>query len=443
MKNSTIEPNLGMIFLQIDSMSHATFNRDMPHVERYMQATGGWFPFKGHHKVDINTYPNTNLIFTGRVPDNTTEENRVWVDFNSNQYITAYAEDMSEEILEIYDGRTDFSSKAMRLFLFGLPSMNHKLYNSCNWYFPVFERLYEQMLDYATTFQGERHLGWFVSTASTHDDVSGGSMLEMPMLRYMKELDRRGVRNESVIFLYADHGLRFGDQREFFEGAREDSMPMLWISVPQWFEKKHPDIWDALKLNRNRLTSHLDLYHTWKHLMVLNGGKPSPPVNIHCETCQSIFMEVPHNRSCSEAGIPFQFCFCNAHKSLGRLDDLKKKEEAMRAAVEDMNNQLLKFSPGYCGPVRNPFLRSAWEVGNTVIVIFNTSVPLRIFEGTVEKVNGSFSVFQVRNILPNDRFVSCGYRETAEFCDCLKGGAYCIISMLINYFVWISVLLLS
>lgn len=198
MRNSTVVPKLGMIFLQIDSMSHASFHRNMPYVERYMQTTGGWFPFKGHHKVAMNTFPNSNLIFTGRVPDTTMAEQRVWVDFIRNHYITAYAEDLAEEILEYYDGRTDFNSRAMRLVLDTLPSINHKLYYSCNWFYPVFERLYEQMLEYATTFQGERYFGWFVSTASTHDDVSGGSMLESPMLRYMKEMDRKGERKKET-----------------------------------------------------------------------------------------------------------------------------------------------------------------------------------------------------------------------------------------------------
>lgn len=394
----------------------------MPSVTKYLQDSG-WFQLKGHHKVGLNTYPNLMAILSGQFAKSEQEEKRVWRDFEANKYITMYAEDVLKETFEYYENRTDFGSRAMKVLLELLPYINHINYAKCNWYFPVFERVYDQLMDFVTAFRGERYFGLFVSSASSHDDVSGPSMLEPALLRYVKDFDRQRITEDAIIFLYGDHGLRFGGQRPTFEGAREDSMPMVWISLPKWMQGKYPEIVSALQVNKHRLSSHLDFYHTLRHIIALNGGRPLPANKKLCTSCQSLFLELPKERRCGDAGIPFQFCFCNAHKTMHSRLLRREKVKALDFIVKSMNDQIEKYAPGECRRVQNASIIRAWKVeDNGFVVLFKANIPHRAFEGVVSKHNNT-NITTVRNLHTQRGMRSYGPVQVREFCYMKTGAA--------------------
>lgn len=219
----------------------------MPMAETYLSKTG-WFPLKGHHKVALNTVPNMRVVFTG----NSNQDTFVWEDFQNNNYITSYGEDGAVDTFKYHSGRSDFDSTSTNLVLQrNLPTF--VCGNICNGNFSAFDRLMNEMLDFTTAFRGERYFGFFLSCQHTHDDTSTPSQLEMPLLKYLKKIDRRGIRHESIIFLISDHGLRFGPQRMTVEGAREDSMPMFYVSLPERFQQRNMDIVRALQVGNIEL----------------------------------------------------------------------------------------------------------------------------------------------------------------------------------------------
>lgn len=385
---------MGILMLQLDSTSMSSISRQMPRVVSYLHRMG-WFPFMGHHKVGLNTYPNLNAIFAGQFAETYEDEKRVWRDFHRNGYITFYAEDVARETLAYYENRTDFETRTLKTALCELPFRYYINYPMCNGAYSVFDRLYEEMIQFGRRFRGERYLGLFVSSALTHDDVHGGSLLRLSMEKYLKLLDRLNLRNDSMIVFYGDHGLRFGGARDTFEGAREDSMPMLWISLPEWFQRQNPKIVQAMRVNRNRLTSHLDLHVTLKHFIELNGGVPLYRRLSNCRGCASLFEELPNDRNCSDAGILPNHCFCGKkdEKSEEKKEKKKNVKESLEKAevlVQYMNEYNAKYEG--CVRIRKPKVLFEREVEGVTTIMFNTNLDGRVFEGSVKWQKGKMVV---------------------------------------------------
>lgn len=411
------DPNLGVLFLQLDSVSRSSFHRALPNITNYLKRSG-WFELIGHHKTSLNTYPNLKQIFTGEAPSEDTYENRVWFDWNANKYITGYFEDLPnhEITFKYYRNQTDYDPFIAKEIMEGLPPKQFHNYNLCNGPHPVFEILYDQMIDFVTTFQGHRYMGLFVSTPSSHDTISAVSMVQSSLMKYLKRITRLKIREDAIIFLYGDHGVRFGDSRITFEGAREDSMPALWISLPQWFQKKYPKIVRALKLNKNRLTSHLDFHHTLKHIISLNGGQVPPPQS--CSRCHSLFSIIPRDRSCKDAGISPRYCFCNAQRTVSAGVMAAQKRKVAEEIVAHMNALTEKYAPGKCRHIKFLSLIFAYQVSGGWLVLMHTTVPNREFEVTWLG-NPKNRTMSVVNVLQRGLNPPCAKGPIGEFCDCI------------------------
>lgn len=420
LREKTKDPKLGILLLQIDGTSLASLHRTMPSVVDHFNRVGGWFPLKGHHKTALNTVPNTKHILTGYLA----HPRDVFKIFQHDKYITAYVEDVAWETFGYFSDRADFESLPMKRVLSSLPDQKmHIVYAKCNGNYSVFDRVYDQLLDFATTFQGERYFGLFVSSAFSHDDVSGLSMVEESMLMYMQEIDRLGIRNNSIIFFYGDHGLRYGEQRVFFEGAREDSMPMLWISLPEWFQRRHPDIVEALNINEHRLSSHFDFHETLRHVIQLDGGSGHLLISRRvCRTCQSLFKVLPEDRQCSGAHIPLMWCFCNAHTARDPEVLRTEKRYAMNWLVQEMNRNIEK-NHKRCTRLTNPKLLTSRMAEDLLVITFNTNIPRRVFEvgaiirdGDRERVSPDLDTEQ--QLLAFHQIRYCGPSITLDYCHC-------------------------
>lgn len=413
-KKTSKDPNLGIIFLQVDSTSLSSFRRGMPSVAKYLD-TSGWFTFLGHHKVCLNTLVNAHAIFQGK-PDYYYGDS-YFKDFRANDYVTAYGEDMSSETLVYYKNPADFKSLPTKLGLEMLPPTFWINYYMCNGPYSVLNTVYDQLMDFATTFQGERYAGVFVVSTYTHDDVSGISGIELPFLKYMKQLERQGVWNNSAIILYADHGQRFGYHRPQFEAAREDAMPMLWIWLPKWFRQNNPNIVKALQVNKWRLSSQYDIYHTWKHLIVLNGGKVERPRAPNCPKCQSLFKELPVRRHCQDAGIPYNYCFCNAHKTVGKNQFKKEKQWALETAVKYMNKFVNRMG-SKCLKIRDPVLIRGWKVENAITVVFTVNQQSHVYQAVVLNRGNRIPLVDVLPLTTYSNWEACSPRKFIPFCFC-------------------------
>ena len=112
--------------------------------------------------------------------------------------------------------------------------------------------------------------------------------------------------------------------------------------MPEWFKKQHPEIVQNLKINRNRLTNPYDLHMTLKHVLELSGRIDNLPAAQSCQNCQSLFKEIPHDRSCDQISIESHWCTCKMFEETDKKSSVVK--EAVKFVLNYINGDLDKHA---------------------------------------------------------------------------------------------------
>jgi hypothetical protein len=131
--------------------------------------------------------------------------------------------------------------------------------------------------------------------------------------------------------------MRFGKIRKTYTGYLEERLPFFYIWVPQKIQIKNPKIVENLMKNRDRLTSPYDVHITLKHILNMSGGDVELSA-VSCPECQSLFEEIPLNRSCSDAGIDRHWCACSHFEEISV--QIETVEKAVNYVIDNLNHQL-------------------------------------------------------------------------------------------------------
>lgn len=84
-----------------------------------------------------------------------------------------------------------------------------------------------------------------------------------------------------------------------------------------------------------------DVHITIKHILKLSSGYQHDLTAISCAKCQSLFYEVPRNRSCEDAAINKHWCACTAFLKTDKTAFNVKK--VANFAVQKLNSDLKVF----------------------------------------------------------------------------------------------------
>lgn len=274
----------------------------------------------------------------------------IWSDFRERGYTTAYGED--ETWMSTFNylkagfvkPPTDYYLRQYML------AAEANLYIKRKFWFQTFclgykhsvDHIYDYAMDFAAHYKSDPSFGLFWTNTFSHNDFNGPSSMDLKIKNYLEELESRGVLNESMVVFFSDHGIRFGAVRQLVTGWLEERLPFIFIWLPEWFRNEHPEFVQALKINRNRLTSPYDLHMTLKHVLELSQPNRRYSVAKSCPKCQSLFKEIPYNRSCEDAAIDAHWCTCTSYKSSDKND--KIVEPATQFVIEHINRQLQNYS---------------------------------------------------------------------------------------------------
>ena len=149
-----------------------------------------------------------------------------------------------------------------------------------------------------------------------------------------------GVMENTFVFIMGDHGqrivsdfrilIRMETPNELYRipfqspiqkthvGRIEERMSMMGIHVPQKFRNEHPEKFENLVVNKNRLTSNFDIHETLEDIFDLTLGTRHGHLKGHGI---SLFKEIPKDRTCAEALIPENFCCCMEIVEDSRIDE--------------------------------------------------------------------------------------------------------------------------
>lgn len=145
-----------------------------------------------------------------------------------------------------------------------------------------------------------------------HDLMSEPKYMDDSMGEALITLKSTGSLDNTLVILLGDHGYSFLEIRRTLSGWYEDKLPVLWISLPPSLVKTKPSWKLALNRNSKQLTTPFNVHDTLGDILNYNLQLPIKPTNDSQGLSRkgSLFKTLPE-RSCDEAGVPWEFCACS------------------------------------------------------------------------------------------------------------------------------------
>lgn len=309
-------------------------------------------------QVGDNTYPNLMAVMTGYNTTNSEVKCKprtiagldacpfVWTTYRKNGYVTAYAEDVQYMSTFNYlkvgfkDPPTDnYLRPTMLAAEKHLKSKRFYGLKFCMGFQSAAQYVYNYIFQTRNAYKGHPIFGLFWTNSFSHNAYDGPSAMDEKILDYLQLFNSTGVLNDSIIFFFSDHGMRYGSLRSSPTGHLEERLPFFFLWLPPKFREEHPEIVEAVRINRNRLTTPFDLFVTLNHILKLSGRVENLIKSEDCPKCQSLFEVVPENRSCEDAKISDHWCTCRAFYNIDKHSP-KVKELTLRTV--DYINGILK-----------------------------------------------------------------------------------------------------
>jgi hypothetical protein len=196
-------------------------------------------------------------------------------------------------------------------------------------------------------------------------------------------------------------------------GIKEQTYPFLSLRLPKrmW----NTEYFKNAKLNRRKITAHIDTFKTWKHFFYMNkyGQILTEPNDPQVKKCRkeffaksihkirsrrgiSLFEKIPYSRSCRDAMVPFQYCNCKDQTELTKNETVFVKEQNLRfkqiaIVLMDKLNALTDPVRSLCEPFK--FV----NVGRVHSFLYNNQ---KIYKFEIVTTPGK-AVFEAHFTMPN------------------------------------------
>lgn len=438
---------LSVMIIGLDAVSRLNLLRAMPETVHYLE-NKGWYTFPGYHKIQFNTFHNlVGPILTGHLGDELKEfcwPNKknyiddcpyIWKKFSEQNYITAYGEDGCGSGVgtfkylfkhfkngKVYFTNNVFSKQPTDYYLAPHINVTYKMIKSqsdmpyCLGPLGESDYVLDFAADFASLFVKHPTFSLFWLNPG-HDDLNGPQVLDKKFMSYLDTLESSGALNRTMIVFLADHGYAMGEYASTRMGFVENSLPFLYIWLPDWY-KKMRKVGDSLANNKHKLVSHFDVHMT---IMDVLGVKSTPA---GCHGCVSLFNPVPWDRGCSDAGISQDICSCDNYEDIpvGKL-----VIKMAKLAVARINN----LAARYVEYVKDGFRCSFWQLkkirhakqshsGSTRKYLMSLyTTPDAEFEVIVLKTKARL---EINTITQHTRYKERSYcmmsREGKQWCSC-------------------------
>ncbi|CAK9290099.1 unnamed protein product [Gordionus sp. m RMFG-2023] len=379
------KPNVLMI--GIDSTSRLNFLRSMDKVRSYLNrvAKERTFLFKGYIKLGDNTFPNLIALTLGKLvtdfpsgdlgkTEPLDRHDFIWKRYKSRGYTTMYLEDGSEMSTFSYL-RKGFNRTPTDYYFRPFSMSMRRMHQGGSHCFTKLEEVrtlfkYAQNVIVNSIKRRQPYFGMAFTSRVTHQNIYNLKMVDEIVFRFLKNLHVEGMLENTFVFIFGDHGLRFGHFRKTFTGMMEERLPLLYLLTPKDFRTKYPDYYKNLESNRARITTPLDVHRTLLDILdmadeglgeriylarksgdfdsshVGNQAKPAvsgipghsynkmvDPYLLSAKNAYSgfprgkrkrysLFQAIPRSRGCQNASIPIEFCPCNVIGNDGASNDI-------------------------------------------------------------------------------------------------------------------------
>ncbi|XP_008475501.1 uncharacterized protein LOC103512515 [Diaphorina citri] len=366
------EPEYSVLVVGIDAVSRQNFLRQMSRTYKYLDTHYELVDMRGYNKIGDNTFPNLVAALTGMsekeleqtcypTPESTFDDCPfLWKNFSAAGFKTLYAED-SFGMSTFNYFKSGFAKSPTDTFynIFSKESEavigNTKILNAhlCMGSQLIFKTVLEYALKYTSALRNYFYFAFVWTSSLTHDYLNLPRLGDSILQKFVKNLNKNGHLNRTILILTSDHGLRWGDFRETYQGHLEERLPFLFFIMPQTFKTKYRVAYSNLLYNQHRLTTPYDLHETFKDLIDVSSLKDEllrqdrGPDKDNIPRGISLFRNIPDTRGCHQAGIPAHYCTC--HNKLIRTSlESPTVRELSQTLVSHINEVLLKNLTDKC-----------------------------------------------------------------------------------------------
>uniref|UniRef100_A0A0L8FM57 Uncharacterized protein n=2 Tax=Octopus bimaculoides TaxID=37653 RepID=A0A0L8FM57_OCTBM len=376
MKNTilTNKLSLNILLIGVDSVSRLNFIRQMPLTRQFLLKHGAFEMF-GYNKVADNTFPNMVPFLTGQYVEDLLEPSKsaskpfdkhdiIWKHYNKSGYVTMFAEDLPSGAMFNYL-RYGFKKQPTDHYFrpFALAMDEQRSFWSNN-LFCFGNRMEAAVVlqytyDFIRVYKDKPYFSLTFITRVSHDDMNEAGRADLEYLRILEKSYSQNLLNNTILFFFSDHGIRFGSFRKTYVGRLEERLPAMYILPPEWFRDKFPTLWNNLKVNTHRLTTPFDIYETLQDILnIEKAAERSKSNEIDYKNLKriSLFKKVPLNRSCEAATIKPHWCTCHVFTPVAVDDNIVIK--VTNYLVNYINNMTLN-SKNLCARLKLQKIKNA------------------------------------------------------------------------------------
>ncbi|CAH0382641.1 unnamed protein product [Bemisia tabaci] len=405
-------PRHGVLLYSLDAVSRLNFIREMPLFHHFLREHGA-IDFVGYHKVGDNTFPNLIPLVLGLSegeiksscwPNKSSFFDNcpfVWKEYRSKGFITAFVED-EPSISGFNYLKNGFQKQPTDYYLRPLYIEKQRVWGHsagigsntklCIGSDLNVKFLLDQIFQILSTVQRPK-FGFFWETSLTHDYSCLPRLGDQIFKDFFDKLSNAGLLQDNFIILLSDHGLRWGDIRNTYQGRIEERMPFLFLLPPPWFKNEFPLAYQNLKRNSNKLTTPYDVHATLLDLLDLEqisnsamlGREKNLTTSLEIPHAFSLFTPVSSTRSCASAHIPADYCVC--HDTIRNLPNNDPHAHIAASVTVAHLNSILSNS-SLCAKLHLYRVRNV-QVERSLNMTVAISSPLEFWSVSLETIPGN------------------------------------------------------
>lgn len=266
-----------------------------------------------------------------------TVDNWRWIfkDYQQRGYVTLYSEDaptvaaFNYRLKGFRDPPTDHYGR-----YFWLEAENHIKNELCSGNQGMHNITFNYLLSLFRTYKKNPKFALINFSTLVHREPNAIGHDDKDLLRILKTMEKESFLENSFVFIFGDHGYRFGGfRKQTLQGKLEERLPHFSLTVPTWFTTKYRKIYNNLKFNSRLLTSPFDIYATLKHIL----SYPWYPDSI--APGHSLFTRLdPQQRVCQTAAVRDHWCPCLTMEDVSINEPIVK--ELAQFAVSSINHEI-------------------------------------------------------------------------------------------------------
>ncbi|CAG9325556.1 unnamed protein product [Blepharisma stoltei] len=333
-KNSLKGKPINIIMLVVDSLSRRNFFRKLPNTVNFLNknlsSDFSIFDYKLHHILGQNSDTHYMPTFFGDIfyqfqskmaKEDPYYDDSLWKYLHERGFVTLFGMDYCGDILASFLGKKPKFDHIMGKFWCAANQMYGYSQSATKERCIGNKNAHEYLLDYFLQFsEAYKEVSRFsyIHLSTAHESTGTViSTLDDDLVGFLRKF--LGFKEDSVLFLMGDHGMRYGNWHKTKNGAQEHKLPLFLIIPSNSVLAQIPESSSILKQNSNRLISKFDFHTT---LLNLGNFPNEDKEEIKLKTSKryrtyNLFSDIiPTDRKCEDIGISNHWCGCPHYEAI-------------------------------------------------------------------------------------------------------------------------------